>query len=477
MVFWSFIVRRKGVFLFMLGVILSGCTIMAPPILLKASEPFSLLSTSNWMVMDYKDTSKTFSLMNSYSGMQRYITQVVHNNVDLKSISATAKSARYNMKMVHADIQPRADLNFSKVRSKDVLKKENNTASVGVDLRWRLDVWGKLADDVAAAQYLSDKTHYDLQHFRRVLIRQSARLWIEYRGYVHAEKYFMELNKVHTNISDYYRDSYQVGLVSYGFFLDAKNSWLHSAERLEDIQLKKLKTIQLMNVLRGRSPNDQLPITDDNASLNWMSFKGKVSVAALSNRPDIQSAFLEVRALNRMSHSAHKALLPQINLTGTLFKSGTTLEKVFSGDLLWQFVGGLAQPLLNGGQLRAFFKQKSTESEASWWQYQNTIFKAILEVENAIANEQFLLWQMEQKQRVLTHLAQKFFSAEARFSDGDLSFPNYFLVKAERIEALIELNSTDVLYTQNRVDLMMALGLPLEMDFEIDYEKNHNEKP
>ncbi len=68
-------------------------------------------------------------------------------------------------------------------------------------------------------------------------------------------------------------------------------------------------------------------------------------------------------------------------------------------------------------------------------------------------------------------------SAEERFSDGDLSLSDYLLIKVEYIEAQIELNNFEVLYTKNRIDLITALGLPIE-PFQLNSnEDNRHEKP
>ena len=479
--------KQKPLFLFALGVLLSGCASKMTSL----PESLSIESAQSWKITDFRRLSKKIIALDQHTGLQQYIAQVLDNNPDLKSLSATAKAASYNVKIANAENRIRADLNLSKTRNKDILKEISNTASVGIDVNWVPDVWGKLSDDAAAAQHLSDKRQYDLQHLRRVLAGQAARLWIEYRSYVHAEKYLFDLNKAQTDVVNYYQDAYQaglipfsyyqgafqVGLVPYEFFLDAKNSQKRSQSRLQEVQLEKLKKLQFMNILRGRLPADELLVTDDKISVHLVSLTAEIPATALANRPDIQAAFSQLQAFHRLERSARKALLPQINLTGSFSKSGLTLEKALRGDLVWQLVGGLTQPLFNSGQLRAIARQKSAEAEVSWWQYQSTVLKAMLEVENAMANEKLLLWQLEQKQAEVSNIEKKRGSAEERFSDGDLSLSDYLLIKVEQIETLIELNELEVLYIKNRIDLITALGLPMEMLQQNNNEESRHEKP
>ncbi|MCF6325078.1 MAG: TolC family protein [Gammaproteobacteria bacterium] len=263
----------------------------------------------------------------------------------------------------------------------------------------------------------------------------------------------------------------------YEFFLDAKNSQRQSKIRVQEVQLAKLKTRQFMNILRGRFPADELWVSDDKLFPSLDSFIAEIPATTLVNRPDIQAAFSELQAFNRLERSANKALLPQLNLSASLSKSGRTLKKALGGDLLWQLVGGLTQPLFNGGQLSAIARQKSAEAVAVWWQYQNRVLKAMLEVENALANDKLLRWQLEQKEAEVNNLEKKIGSAKERFSDGDLSLSDYLLIKIEQIEVQMALIDVEVLYFKNRIDLITALGLPIEPIQQSDNGGNSDEKP
>ncbi|NOZ51970.1 MAG: TolC family protein [Gammaproteobacteria bacterium] len=442
-------------------------------------EPLPITAAKSWKMADFKKLSKQVIAVNQHTELQQYIAQVLDNNPDLKSLSATAKAASYSMTTASAEVGPRADLNLSGTRNKNVLKETSNSVSVGVDVSWDLDVWGKFSDNIDAAQHLADKAQYDLQQLRRILIIQSASLWVEYRGYVYIEKHLIKINKIQMNLVGYYQDAYQgnyQGLTSYEFFLDAKNSQSRSQSRLQKLQLEKLKTQRLMNILRGRLPTDELSVADDRIAMNLLIFTDNIPATALENRPDIQAGFSELHAFRRSESAAYKALLPQINLTASASKTGTTLEKALRGDLVWQLIGGLTQPLFNRGQLNAIAKQKSAQAEVLWWQYQNTVLKAMLEVENALTRDKLLAWQIEQKQAELGNLGKKRHAAETRFSDGDLSLATYFLIKEEYIETQIELNNIESSYIKNRFALIMALGLSIETDWKNHSEENNHEK-
>ena len=405
--------------------------------------------------------------------MQQYIDEVLNNNPDIRSMAASVKAAAYGINIASAKTLPHANLNITGNRGKDSLTKEtSNSASASVDVSWALDIWGGLSDDAMAAQFLSKKAKYDLRQVKRDFITQAAHAWVEYSNVVRVERDLSKLNSVLTQLLGHYQENYEAGLTPYEFNLDAKNNLKRSEIRLQEIQLERVKSHQRMNVLRGRSPSETLDIRDSKLPLTLVALPDSISSASLANRPDIQAAFAGVQAISHAARSAHKALLPQINLTGSALKSGETLKKAFHSDLIWQLVGGLTQPLFQGGQLRAIANQKSAEAEASWWQYQRIVLQALLEVEHAMISDKSFSQRIEQNQSRLRSKELKYFSAEERFSNGDLPLSNFLHVKAEMIEAHIELREVELQYIKNRLVLVKSLGLPIETLLGIGNEKS-----
>jgi outer membrane protein TolC len=325
-----------------------------------------------------------------------------------------------------------------------------------------VDLWGKLADETAAAGYLTKRAEAEFKQTQRRLIAHAAHAWMTYWGHVYTKERLTRLHAVYTNLRDHYRETYQDGLAPYPFYLDASNNLKRSHTRLQESELKRQKLLHTMNVLRGRFPTDELQIPDDRIAPKLVAFAGEVPASVLAERPDIQTAFMELLAQEHSARAAHKALLPQINLTGSALKSAKTLSKAFSDDLVWQLVGGLTQPLFNGGQLRAHARQKSAEAEASWWQFQRVVLQAMLEVEQALATERTLRQRLTRKEQELADVARKLHSAEEQLVAGDLPVADLLQIRAEHIETQIELTETELNYIGNRLDLLMALGQPID---------------
>jgi len=457
------------VFICMIFTVLTGCAVRIPAPL----EPVVLEEAPQWNVADYKLIFGSLFTAQQNVGMQKFIGEVLAHNPDLKSLASTVKATRYNAHIAKAEIWPQAGFNVSGRREKNALTKEmDKTVSISFEVSWALDIWGKLLDDARSAQYLSEKSEYDLSQAKRVMVAQSVNLWVEYLNDIRIENDLTNLNAIFNNILDYYEESYQTGLSPFEFYLNAKNNLKNGQTRIRQVQLERIKTGLTMNIMRGHFPAGKLVIKESRIPITLMALPDSISPTSLAERPDIRSAFAQTRGFEFSARAAYKALLPQINLTVSAFKNGETLKKAFNGDLLWQLVGGLTQPLFNGGQLRAIARQKSAEAEASWWQYRNTVLKAMLEVEQAMADDKMLARRIGQKKTMLKDMEKKTASAKERFSDGDMALPDYLQIKAERIEAQMELSGIELLYIKNRLSLVMALGLPVETMSENKNEKS-----
>jgi outer membrane protein TolC len=437
---------------------------MAP----RPGELASMKAAPNWEVSEYQMLSHRFFQIENNSDMRGYIIQVLDKNSDLKSVAATVKAAGYELNATQASRWPQAGLELSHTRNKDALSKEiGHTTSVDLDINWVLDIWGKLSDETKAAHYSSHRSQHDLAQAKRALVMQAAQSWVEYWGNTRNKVWLTRLNRLNTDLLEHYQEDYVAGLVPYEFVLDARKRKKSVQSQLWEVRLQTQKLRHYMNVLRARPPHDELVINNALIPKVLVAYAGDLEATTLVNRPDIQAAFSEMRAFEFSAFAAHKALLPQITLSGSALKSGKSLDDALSGDLIWQFIGGLTQPLFNAGQLRALAKQKSAQAEAAWWQYQHIVLNAMREVEDALAGDTQLARQLAQKQTELSDLIKKAGSAKGRFRDGELQLDELFLVLFEKAEAEIEVVDVEVAYLKNRLSLIAALGLPIEALWEV----------
>lgn len=390
--------------------------------------------------------------------LQVFIYEVLRHNPDLQAIIATAKAARQNSIRAKGYALPQIDLTIDETDLKSEGQARLKTVAPAIDASWVIDVWGRLADDATALRLLNDKSQYELQQARRALIAQASHHWLDYLGKRKKEDQLTRRNIFHHRINEYYQGAYVSGLLSFDDYLNIKNQFMEHQIRLKLARLETKYVKRMMNILRGKAPNTTFDISDFSFPEETLALPGVIQATSLMNRPDILAAFSEARAFDYFARSAHKAMLPQLNLSGDVSKNGSSLKNALDGDLIWRLVGGLVQPIFRGGQLRAEAKQKSSEAEANWWQYQNVVLKAMEEVENTLSSDRGLFYQVTQQREILANHDKTLDSIIAQFSHGNVDFPQYLNAELDRIEAEIRLSDTYFKYLQNRLTLVQVLG-------------------
>lgn len=459
----------KQISIVVLLALMSACAGKMPP----QPEPFPLESVPGWEPAAIHEFHATLSTELLNSEMQLYITEVLQNNADLKSVAATARAIRENVIIARAASRPSMNLSLSAARSKNTATNTLvDSADVSSELNLPLDVWGRNRNTTKAERFSSDNAYHKLRQARNELIKQAAQAWVTYWSYTHIESRLASLVVEYAHMTAHFEESYRLGLIPLGFFIDAKNRQEQNTIRFSEAKFRKAEILRFMNTLRGRLPAEELEISSDKVPLMLVQLDKKISAAVLVERPDIQAAFSELKAYYHFAAAAHRALLPQISLSGSASKSGETVRDALKGDLLWRWVGGLTQPLFNGGQLRAAARQRTAEAESAWWRYRETVLKAVLEVENGLGMDKLLAEQIEQQEALLHDYLSRTQSAKEKFSRGEIAFADYLRLKVECLEARVGLSEVQRQYLKNRLSLVVALGLPVEVFEDKAYENS-----
>ncbi|OYY51636.1 MAG: outer membrane component of tripartite multidrug resistance system [Halothiobacillus sp. 28-55-5] len=101
-------------------------------------------------------------------------------------------------------------------------------------------------------------------------------------------------------------------------------------------------------------------------------------------RPDIQAASALLHVATAQYGVAVANLYPQINLSATLGSQGITPASLFNASsLIWSLIGGLTQPIFNGG-LKAASEAASANVSASAANYQQVVLDGLRNVADTL---------------------------------------------------------------------------------------------
>jgi multidrug efflux system outer membrane protein len=179
----------------------------------------------------------------------------------------------------------------------------------------------------------------------------------------------------------------------------------------------------------------------------------------MERRPDIRQAEQQLVAANAEIGVARAQLFPQISLTGSGGFESIGLHNLFTlGDGVWNFTGSAAQPIFEGGRLRANVRLAEAQQQQMVLSYKQTIQQAFSDVSNAlIAYQKYR--QYREHQELLTRYAEDAADlSDLRYKGGVTSYLEVLTSQTNYFSAELTLAQARLNERLSLVQLYNALG-------------------
>jgi outer membrane protein TolC len=138
-------------------------------------------------------------------------------------------------------------------------------------------------------------------------------------------------------------------------------------------------------------------------------------------RPDIRAAEERLKAAEADLSAARKALLPQITLTGSGgLQSGSLSRLLRPESAIYSLAAGLAQPVFDGGRLRAQVEMTDAERQALLETYRKAVVSALSDVEMALIALRESAAREAGEARALASARRAFALSEERLKAGTI---------------------------------------------------------
>lgn len=345
-----------------------------------------------------------------------------------------------------------------------------STFSLNGTINWEIDVWGRVAANVAAADADLVASRADLEAARLSLGANMTRTYFD----VVTAKQLAALAA--DTVSSFDRSlkivqsRYRRGITNALDVRLAANS-LESARALEVQRAGQLDLARRqLEVLLADYPAGKVAVATDLPALNDAGPQG-VPSDLLSRRPDIRAAYLRLAAADYRVAVAKRNLLPAFTIQATSGNQNESFTEFLDFDsLVKRFAGNIAQPIFRGGALRADVALNKARADEAVATYARTLLTAFQEVETALANETFL----QEREAFLTEAVNQAQAAASlaqnQYSRGLTPILNLLDAQRRDLDSrsqLIDIRSARV---QNRVTLFLALGGAVLPPIEDDEE-------
>ena len=390
--------------------------------------------------------------------LSRLVEEAIANNNDLRVAAGVVAEARALAKQAGAAIVPAIDITASGARGGVLRAPSADSYSLGGQLNWEVDVWGRVRANKRAAAlgaYSAEADYQFTQYSIAAAVAQSYFLTIEAGLQLEVARKSLAALTETDRIVNAQRD---IGVATGLDVALSKRDLANARDNVFSAEASRRLAVRALEVLLGRYPSallearSTLPQTPPSPPAGLPS-------SLLSRRPDIIAAELSVAAAANSVSAAQAARLPTISLTSTIGGSSTELSDVLDPEnVAWQVAGNLLGPLFDGGLRKGAVDEARGAEERAIGAYAQTVLAAFEEVETSL-DQNIVLRNREATLREAALQANRAFElAQIRYEEGETDLLDVLTIQSTAFTADSALVSVQRALLEEWIALNLALG-------------------
>ena len=255
----------------------------------------------------------------------------------------------------------------------------------GAEASWELDVWGRVRQNIQAADASVEATEEDYRDVMLILCSDVAAAYIELRALQQRLTYAEQNAKLQRDSVQLTQDRLEAELVPELDVLQAKLALGVTESNIPSLRSRILRNINRLAVLTGSSSAKISELTRKPGAIPPVAEGVLVGTPAdvLRQRPDVRRAERVLAAQTARVGVATAELLPKLTLNGTFAFEG--YDDIFnSGNESWSFGPAFRWRLFEGKRLRSQIKAEEARVGQALAGYERTILGAYEDFENAV---------------------------------------------------------------------------------------------
>ena len=321
--------------------------------------------------------------------LNQLIATVLEQNQNLKASAARLRAAVAQLSAEQKSRWPQGSISVNANRDKGVTTATSEifeSTSAGAALTWQLDLSGRLNALAEAANAAAENRQGIHQSLVAELVSNSVRSYLYWQS--------LQQQKMLTqNQLTALEDSIEILDVRYAEGLSTdlelnrtKAQYFELKQRLPQIAGELARVSSVLAVLQNKAvAKVQLtPLTSEQYQALNFDIQLASPLDALVHRGDLRSAVALLAQQNELTVSAERALYPDISFSafaGVFNNQGISFSDTQSS---WQIAPQLSWSLFSYPQLLAQLDTQQALSEASYYDYQNTVSQIVADTEVAL---------------------------------------------------------------------------------------------
>ena len=382
------------------------------------------------------------------------------NNRDLAAAVANVDRANALARQAGAALKPEVSLTAGAARTGGIDSSRPTTSNqtLGAQMSWELDVWGRLKSGQRAAVAGAQAVEADLRSAQESLAAATAKAYFtaieaDIQADIARETVtILEETRRIVNVK------FENGEASGQDIALARSDLASARERLTTIEGSNRDAVRALEALLGRYPGAELEVRNTLPAAPPPPPAGLPS-ELLERRPDLVAAERRVAAAFNATNQARAARLPTIGVTGNVGGASNSLSNLLSAEnVAWTAGTSLLAPIFDGGRLREGVKIATAEQERALATFGQTAINAFSELETNLDQGVVVQQRIVDLEIAASEAGNAFRIAKVRYDEGEEDLLSVLTIQQRVISAKSSLSSARRLLLEQRVNLNLALG-------------------
>ncbi|WP_157221117.1 efflux transporter outer membrane subunit [Flavisphingomonas formosensis] len=378
------------------------------------------------------------------------VEKALANNPDIGIAMGRVREAQANEQLARAQLLPTLDVSAAGARSRSVnafgLPVEQNAVQPQIQIAWEADIFGRLADQRAAARAIYFASQAARDGVRLSVAGATANAYITLLGLDARLEVARATLAARSESLRVATSRVERGYSPKLELQQARAEYEATAQIIPQIELAISRVENTLSQLTGDPPATITRGLSLDKLHKPLIGEGLPS-ALLRRRPDIAQAEYQLAGADKSLAAARKRFLPQVRLSAA---AGAAISTLLSDPItIWSAGGSVLAPLFEGGRLTAQAEAAGAQRDQAAFAYRRTVLTGLREVEDALATAKRVDEQIGQAAAQRDALAEALRLASNRYREG---YSPYL----EQLDAQRGLLSVQLTLVQLQADALTA---------------------
>lgn len=397
--------------------------------------------------------------------LQNYIEEGLENNIDIRVALQQINMAESYFRQGKAGYLPTLgaqaqamNQQLSKNTPNGAMQSSMNQFELSGSLSWEADIWGKIRSVKrgAEADYLGTLAAHQAVKSRLIsAIASTYYQLVTLDKQIEVTEKTIDTRQKSLRTTKILKDAGRVTEVA----VKQIEAQVYNAEALlVDLKNSSKLIENTLSILLGSGPRE---ITRGAMDIEAIDSSLQIGVPSqlLANRPDLRAAEYNLIAAFEQTNVTRSMFYPSLTLGINAGLQSTEIKDLFSSSSLFSgIVGGLAQPILQGRQIKTQHEIAKAQQENAKLNFMQTFLNASKEVSDALYSIQAAEEKIEFKEKEHEALATAVDYSQKLLNNGMADYLEVLRAEENALYSNIDLIDTQNAKLQSIIELYRALG-------------------